>query len=469
MRFSLLSATGLLSAVAGVLAIELPPGVPRSLEEFRAKHPYVARSTRGKSGNSRRVVAIRSSEHAEDDISAEFLDGIKEANNGGLLHLPKGKLFVIGKPLDLTFLNDIEIRLDGEIRFTDDVPFWQASGYKHPFQSNLLFWKWGGKDIRIYGEGVLNGQGQRWWEEFSDLGIPADNNYTYARPILFYVQNSTNVNIEGIHFKDSPIWHQLIEWTTGIHYRDVVCTAHSTNASVHPANSDFFDSQNIWDLTVERAWVDVGDDCFSPKSNATNVHVNQMYCNGSHGQSIGSLGEHIGVGSYVEDVVIENVWMLNGQHGGRIKVWAGPKAGHGYVKNVTFRNFWNANNEYVGFLDSCYWKIDAKTCLEHPSRMNISDVVFENFSGYTSGKNGRVIARFTCSSSPDAVCENIQMRNITVEPPCGGPAVAICDGISGGIGDDVPCYPSDSEEAKAALADRCEGPRSDYTGKPWES
>lgn len=71
---------------------------------------------------------------------------------------------------------------------------------------------------------------------------------------------------------------------TGIHYRDVICTAHSNNASVHPANTDFFDSQNIWDLTVERAWVDVGDDCFSPKSNATNIHVNQMYCNGSHGQ-----------------------------------------------------------------------------------------------------------------------------------------------------------------------------------------
>ncbi|RYO92201.1 hypothetical protein DL766_010392 [Monosporascus sp. MC13-8B] len=441
MRLSLLSATGLIFAVAGVLGIELPPGVPRSLEEFRGKHPYVARSTPGKSGNCRRVVTIRSSEHVEDDISAEFLDGIKEANNGGLLHLPKGELFIIGKPLDLTFLNDIDIRLDGEIR------------------SNLLFWKWGGKDIRIYGEGVLNGQGQRWWEEFSDLGIPADNNYTYARPILFYVQNSTNVNIEGIHFKDSPIWHQLIEWTTGIHYRDVICTAHSTNASVHPANSDFFDSQNIQDLTVERAWVDVGDDCFSPKSNATNVHVNQMYCNGSHGQSIGSLGEHIGVGSYVEDVVIENVWMLNGQHGGRIKVWAGPTAGHGYVKNVTFRNFWNANNEYI----------DAKTCLEHPSRMNISDIVFENFSGYTSGKNGRVIARFTCSASPDAVCDNIQMRNITVESPCGGPAIAICDGISGGLGDGVPCYPSESKEAKAALADKCKGPRSDYTDKPWES
>jgi galacturan 1,4-alpha-galacturonidase len=60
--------------------------------------------------------------------------------------------------------------------------------------------------------------------------------------------------------------------------------------------------------------------------------------------------------SYIEDVVIENVWMLNGQvnpyrpvphevcllklapkHGGRIKTWAGPTAGYGYVNNVTFR------------------------------------------------------------------------------------------------------------------------------------
>lgn len=52
------------------------------------------------------------------------------------------------------------------------------------------------------------------------------------------------------------------------------------NASAEAANSDFFDSLNLDGLTVERAWVNNDDDCFSPKANTSNIYVNQMYCNG---------------------------------------------------------------------------------------------------------------------------------------------------------------------------------------------
>lgn len=49
-----------------------------------------------------------------------------------------------------------------------------------------------------------------------------------------------------------------------------------------PANTDFFDSLNLDGVTVERAWVDIGDDCFSPKANTTNIYVNNIYCNGRY-------------------------------------------------------------------------------------------------------------------------------------------------------------------------------------------
>lgn len=58
-----------------------------------------------------------------------------------------------------------------------------------------------------------------WAGRYTDIfrRLPADNNFTYARPILFYAQESTNLNIEGIHFKDPPIWQQLIE-TSEYHF-----------------------------------------------------------------------------------------------------------------------------------------------------------------------------------------------------------------------------------------------------------
>lgn len=64
----------------------------------------------------RKKVTIRASRDDRDDISDEFLKAIKKANNGGLLHLKKGKKYVIGKKLDLSFLKDVYVRIDGELK-----------------------------------------------------------------------------------------------------------------------------------------------------------------------------------------------------------------------------------------------------------------------------------------------------------------------------------------------------------------
>ncbi|KAK1768140.1 exo-polygalacturonase [Phialemonium atrogriseum] len=439
------SIIALLATAAGVLAsVELPAGVPRSLSEFRVKHPYKPRST-----CSRKTVRIRASADDSDDVADEFLQGLKDANNGGTLYLPKGQTYMIGKPLDLTFLNDVHVRLDGEIKFTNDTPYWQANAFHHPFQNSLMFWKWGGENIKIHGNGVLNGNGQRWWNEFAGLEI-LDPDNEYLRPVLFYAENATGLSFEGIHFKDSPCWTNFIVTSQHISYKDVACTAESNNASALPKNTDFFDSLNVEHVTVERAWVNIGDDCFSPKSNATDLHVDTMYCNGTHGQSMGSIGQYDGEKSFIRDVVVENVWMLNGQHGARLKTWAGQGVGYGFIDNITFRNFWNANNEYSAFLDACYFNINSAECAAHPSNVNITNVLFENFTGYTSGKYGRAVARLTCS--PNAVCSNIRFSNFDVTSPC-GPAVVICDGISEDMG--IPCFGAASPEGKKALADKC--------------
>ncbi|WYZ39367.1 hypothetical protein EsH8_III_001281 [Colletotrichum jinshuiense] len=445
MRFS--RSFALLAAVTGVLSygIELPAGVPRSLEEFRDKHPYTPPS----SGCGRKTIQIRASRNATDDVSEDFKKGLEEANNGGTLYLPKGKTFVIAKALDLTFLNDVHVKLEGEIK------------------KSIMFWKWGGKDIKIYGNGVINGQGQRWWNEFNaGIGSILNPDNKYLRPILFYVENTTNLEVEGIHMKDAPCWTNFIVGSSNIEYRDVIATAITNNGSIIPKNTDFFDSLDVHDVKIERVWVNIDDDCFSPKSNNTNLYVNTMYCNGTHGQSIGSLGQYAGEMSYVKDVHIENVWMLNGDYSGaRIKTWAGPNVGYGFVDNITYKNFWVARMDYGVILDSCYFNINETTCEQYPSGMNVSNVLFENFTGYTSGIYGNAVAKLTCSTNPDAVCHNIKFKNFNVTSPCGGEPVIICDGIDGGI--DTPCVSIDSEEAKVALAAKCQTPLAPINENPW--
>lgn len=75
----------------------------------------------------RRTVTIRSSKNDTDDISEDFLWGIKHANHGGRLLLKKGKTYVIGKKLDLSFLDNVEVQLEGEIKVSSTL--WEDSQF----------------------------------------------------------------------------------------------------------------------------------------------------------------------------------------------------------------------------------------------------------------------------------------------------------------------------------------------------
>ncbi len=56
--------------------------------------------------------------------------------------------------------------------------------------------------------------------------------------------------------------------------------------------------------------VNVGDDCFSPKSNGTDLVVRDMYCNGTHGVSMGSIGQYAGEKSFIRDVHVGTVFAI---------------------------------------------------------------------------------------------------------------------------------------------------------------
>lgn len=100
----------LLPATASAFAFPSTYLGPRSVADFRRHTPY-----HYPGGDKRKKVYIRASKNDTDDISADFYAGLKKANHGGTLVLPAGKTFVIGKKLDLTFLNNVQVQLDGKI------------------------------------------------------------------------------------------------------------------------------------------------------------------------------------------------------------------------------------------------------------------------------------------------------------------------------------------------------------------
>jgi galacturan 1,4-alpha-galacturonidase len=52
-------------------------------------------------------------------------------------------------------------------------------------------------------------------------------------------------------------------------------------------------------------------DCVSFKPNSTDMVVQNMFCDGSHGISVGSLGQYAGEFDIVENVYVYNISMYN--------------------------------------------------------------------------------------------------------------------------------------------------------------
>jgi hypothetical protein len=64
---------------------------------------------------------------------------------------------------------------------------------------------------------------------------------------------------------------------------------------------DTYRSDNI---VIQNSYINNGDDCVSFKPNSTNIVVQNLACNGSHGISVGSLGQYPGEVDIVKNIFV---------------------------------------------------------------------------------------------------------------------------------------------------------------------
>ena len=244
---------------------------------------------------------------------------------------------------------------------------------------------------------------------------------------------------------NSPCWTNFNIRTNDISYDNVFIEAVSNNISSLPKNTDGWDTLNVKGISVTNSRVNIGDDCFSPKPNTSDIYVENLWCNGTHGVSMGSIGQYPGVLDYIENAYIRNVTLLNSENGARLKSWAGADVGYGYINNITYDGMYVENVDWPIVLDSCYFNIDPEICASEPSKVNITNILFKNIHGISSGKEGRDVASLVCS--PAAVCENIRLEGIDLKSPTNPDeeGVVLCDGIADGVG--VPCVAANSTAA----------------------
>ncbi|GLB37346.1 putative glycoside hydrolase family 28 protein [Lyophyllum shimeji] len=336
------------------------------------------------------------------DDAPQFLSAVKSCTT---VVIPKTTTLNINSRLNMTGLSNTHIDLAGTIKFSPDIPYWTGNGFFIPFQSQITFWLVGGKNIHLSGGGTLDGSGQVWYDAFA-------SNSTLLRPIILTITQASDVVVENITMINSPEWHNLINESKNVVYRNIHINAASTSS--HTAkNTDGWNIYRSDNVVITDSVINNGDDCVAFKPNATNILVANLNCTGSHGISVGSLGQYPGMFDIVENVIARNIRMSNAQNGARIKAWAGPNVGSGIVKNITFDGFIESKVDHPVIIDQCYMT-NATACAQFPSNTFIQDIWFNNISGTGTSST---VAQLTCS--PDGRCKNINVNNLHLAAPAG--------------------------------------------------
>ncbi|KAI9727876.1 MAG: hypothetical protein M1834_007922 [Cirrosporium novae-zelandiae] len=366
-----------------------------------------------------------SAQNAGTDDVAAIESAFSKCGDGGVIVIPSGITYAIRSTLDFTGCSNCDFQIEGTLKVSDDIDYWD--GVTAIFSVSGIT---KAKIRSLTGSGVIDGNGQDFWDEFA-------TNSDFDRPTLFYITKSSGITVENLYFKNAPnVFHSAVGSSTNIVYKDITLKATSKSDN-DPKNTDGWDIGPASYVTITNATVTNDDDCVAFKPGANYVTVDTITCKGSHGLSVGSLGKTNT--DTVKNIYVTNAKMIDSTKAVGIKLYPGGSShGTGVVSNVTWDGVVVSGCDYAAQIQSCYGE-DSDYCSSYPSTATVTDVYFKDFSGTTSSKYEPVIANIDCPA--DGTCD-VYFEDWTVKPPSGTaeylcanidstPGITCTDGASG--------------------------------------
>lgn len=276
-----------------------------------------------------------------------------------------------GKTLDLTKLKN-----------GSTVVFAGQTSFEY-YDGNIDLIKVSGNDITITAEpdAVIDGNGQAWWDGLgSNGGISKPNHF-----ITVSKANGASV-IKDLYIQNWPVHCFYISNCNGLSIHNITLNNTAGDAPNNRSNgleashnSDGFDLSSCYNVTLSDSWVRNQDDCVAITS-GDNITVRNMYCDGGHGLSIGSVGGKSN--NNVTNILFENSKILNNQNGARIKSNAETT---GYISGITYRNIEIQNISTYG-IDIQQDYLNGGPTGEPTNGVIINNITMENIHGTVTGK-----------------------------------------------------------------------------------
>ncbi|HKP14752.1 MAG TPA: glycoside hydrolase family 28 protein [Gemmatimonadaceae bacterium] len=225
------------------------------------------------------------------------------ANAGGGRVVVEGGVFLTG-PIHLRSRVNLEVREGATIKFVTDPKAYEqfvltrfegvellglspliyaidavnvavtGAGTLDGQASNTVWWHWNGAPRYGWKQGAGNQRAARaQLFEMAERNVPVASRRfgveSFLRPPFIQPYRCTNVLIEGVTIRNSPMWE----------INPVLCrnvTVRGVQIASHGPNNDGCDPESCRDVLIERCRFDTGDDCIAIKSgrNADGRRVN---------------------------------------------------------------------------------------------------------------------------------------------------------------------------------------------------
>jgi polygalacturonase len=267
---------------------------------------------------------------------------IADAAGGGQVVVPAGK-FVSG-PINLRNKIDLHLENGASLMMSpnaDDFPVVGNRRESFIRATNL-------HDIRISGEGVIDGQGEPWWTAYR--AVKGSNDTGPRRPQLIYLEKCERVELDGFTTLNPPNTHCSLRQVT-----DVTIGHLKMIAPGDSPNTDALNLAIVENAIVTRCDISTGDDNIvllgSGNNDPANPKVNHVTIRDcklgfGHGLSIGSY-----TSGGIQNVRAENITFDGTTSGIRMKAW---RDRGGLVKNISYKNITMNNVKYPIYLTSYY-------------------------------------------------------------------------------------------------------------------
>ena len=269
---------------------------------------------------------------------------------GGTVTVPEG-VFVSGA-LFLKPGVHLSLKKGGVIRCSTDLANFpeqrtRIEGHFEEAFNPALINADGCDGLVISGEGTLDGAGKPVWDEFwARRNAAADpwsfRNLDVARARLCLVENSKNVTVKGITFKDSQFWNLHLYNCQNVLVENARFTVPDGE---NPPSSDGVDIDSSQDVMIRGCYFSVNDDCVSMKGtkgpfaleDTVSLPVERVtvtnctFRRGHHAVCCGSEA------TFVRDVVIEDCVLADGSDMPLLRLKLRPDTPQCY-EDLAFRN-----------------------------------------------------------------------------------------------------------------------------------